>query len=66
VTERHDLRKGGFSHFAFRLTTVYFNNYLQHCISHTAVHTNDTDFTEQVGVVKKKFRVKRIKYVGFG
>ena len=52
--------------FAFRITTVYLNNYLQHCISHTAVHTNDTDSTEQVGVVRKKFRLQRIKCVRFG
>jgi hypothetical protein len=36
---------------------------LKHYVSYIAVHTNDTDFTHQIGVVNKQFQVQKIKFV---
>jgi hypothetical protein len=35
--------------------SLYLIAYSHHCISCTAVHTNDTDFTQQVGVLNRQF-----------
>jgi hypothetical protein len=46
-------------------TGLYIINYLKHCVSYTVFQTNDTDFTQQVGVVNKQFRLQRIVCVGW-
>ena len=45
------------------VTSFYLITYLQHCIPYTAVHTNDTDFTQQVGDMNKQYRLQRIECV---
>jgi hypothetical protein len=41
----------------------YLIDYGKHCILYTAVHTNDTEFKEHVGVVNKQFWLHRINCV---
>jgi hypothetical protein len=43
----------------------YLINYLKHCISYTAVQTNEADFIGKFGVANKEFRLQRIKCVGW-
>jgi hypothetical protein len=43
------------------ITSFYLISYLKHCISYTDVHTNDTDFKKQVGVVNKQCWLDRFK-----
>jgi hypothetical protein len=38
----------------------YLINCLKHCISYTVVYTNDGVFIQQVGIVNKQFRLRRI------
>ena len=45
------------------IASFYPINYLQHCIPYTAVHTNDTDLTQQVGDMNKLYRLQRIECV---
>jgi hypothetical protein len=44
------------------VTVLNIINYLKHCISGTAVHTNDRDCAQQDGVVNKQFRLHRIVF----
>jgi len=43
------------------VTSFYLINYVKHCISNTAVHTNDTEFTQQVGVGNNYFWLHTMK-----
>ena len=45
------------------MTSFYLINYLKHCISYTAVHTNGTNFTQKIGVVNKHYLLHRTKCV---
>jgi hypothetical protein len=45
------------------ISSLHSINYLKHRISYTSVNINDTDFTQQFGVVNKQFRLNRIKFV---
>ena len=45
------------------IASFYPINNLQHCIPYTAVHTNDTDLTKQVGDMNKQCRLHRTECV---